>query len=152
MRKLAPIESPPMTSKYLSIQSFPLSATVWPKFQWHTMVPYSTAPFGELGRVVKTSMAQSYLKAIQKHRPFSSHRFATNPFNKLLSNFDNNMKRFSFKIYPTVLNGNWHQISIESLFIFYATSTSREHQSLGSSRALEIPIVIGSLIVILSIN
>ena len=39
----APIESPPMTSQYLSIQSFALSAAVWSQFPCPVMAPNSTS-------------------------------------------------------------------------------------------------------------
>ena len=36
---ITPIESPPTTSQYLSIQSFALSAAVWPQFHCQVMAP-----------------------------------------------------------------------------------------------------------------
>ena len=39
-----PIESPPTTSLYHSIQSFAQSATVWPQFQCQAMAPQFDPP------------------------------------------------------------------------------------------------------------
>ena len=36
---VAPIESPPMTSQYLSFQSFAISAAIWPEFQRQIIAP-----------------------------------------------------------------------------------------------------------------
>ena len=45
----APIESPPTTSQYLLMQSFALSAAVWPQFQCQVITPNSTPRLGGCG-------------------------------------------------------------------------------------------------------
>ena len=42
---VTPIESQHMTLKYLSMQTFALSATVWPEFQWQLRPPKLDASF-----------------------------------------------------------------------------------------------------------
>ena len=55
----APIESPPTTSKYLSIQSFVLSTAGWPQFQCQVLTPQFDRPLHLVGLGVKNDTNRS---------------------------------------------------------------------------------------------